>query len=350
MVVEMRQTRSHTHHAGVGVHKRDAGGAHGAAGLTHRLKAHLRVELVGGHHRTGGAPRDERFEFVAREHTAGVVFQKLAYRHAGGGLVDTGANHRAGHSVQLRAAVLLDAHRREPLPALLDDPGDRGDRLDVVHDRGRLEGTDNRREGRLHAGLAALAFERFDKPGLFTTDVGAGARVHVKIEVETLTHDVFAEVALGVGLFNGAFEPADRALQFAPHKDVAVADAQRPGRDDAALDMRMRIELHQVAILKRTRLALIGVDHQVLGQIALFGKKAPLDAAGEARAATTAQVGGLDLLNDRLPVHLEGFTHGLVATVGLVHIKRVPVGDVEITAEVLFLHHDVSSLDARMRP
>src|SRR5690606_2127848 len=109
------------------------------------------------------------------EQASGVLVDELLEVDVHGELVDAGLLDLARDAVELRSGVLRDAEGLEPLRAVLDDQGDAGDGLDVVHDRGAAEHADDGREGRLDARLAALAFDRLDQPGLLPANVRAAA-------------------------------------------------------------------------------------------------------------------------------------------------------------------------------
>src|SRR3712207_6982385 len=63
----------------------------------------------------------------------------------------------AGDAVQLGPGRLLGAHGAEPVDALADDPGDGGDRLDVV-DRGRGPDRKSTRLNSSHANISYAVF------------------------------------------------------------------------------------------------------------------------------------------------------------------------------------------------
>src|SRR5690606_23926840 len=68
----------------------------------------------------------------------------------------------------------LGPHGGERLTALVDDPREVGDRLDVVDDRRLLVEAEGGREvRRLEAGHAPVALEALDEGGLLADDVGA---------------------------------------------------------------------------------------------------------------------------------------------------------------------------------
>ena len=97
--------------------------------------------------------------------------------------VHAGLVHVAGEAEQPRAAVLRRAERREPVAAVENDGGNRGERLDVVEDGGALERARDGRKRRLEARIAALAFERFEQRRFLAALVSAGAGVRVQIEI-----------------------------------------------------------------------------------------------------------------------------------------------------------------------
>ena len=74
----------------------------------------------------------------------------------------------------------------------------------------------------------------------------------------------------------------------------------------------MRIVLQNGAVFAGARLALVAVDQNVFWLGRFLGNKGPLQSGGKAGAATPAKVGGLDLINDVVGRHGQGFLHGLV--------------------------------------
>ena len=222
--------------------------------------------------------------------------------------------------------VLLRADGREPCRAALDDRRHVAHRLDVVdHGRAAVE-ADHGRERRLDARLRPLPFERLDQRGLFARLVGAGAAVHVDLAVLAAAEDVLPQVAGGAGLGDLGLELPLQVVELAADVDVADLGADRPAADDAAFEQQVRVALEQHVILERARLALVGVDQQVLRLGDVLRDEAPLHAGREAGAAAAAQAGLLHLVDDRLGRHRHGLAHGLVAAVLDVEIERVGAG------------------------
>src|SRR5690606_21099251 len=116
-------------------------------------------------HRRRRSSRDDRLErLIITEHSAAVLFEKLAHRDADGRLVDAGLLHVTGDAIEPRATVAGETAPRGPgLATDVDDVRDGRDRLEVVDDRRHAEGALDRRKGRLEARLAALALERLQQ-------------------------------------------------------------------------------------------------------------------------------------------------------------------------------------------
>ena len=100
---------------------------------------------------------------------------------------------------------------------------------------------------------AAIHKLRAERPG-----------VRVQLEAVAAAQDLVAQEAGGAGLFQGFFEALVHLEDFAMDVVVAHADAHRVGRDDHAFDDDVRVELQDVTVLAGTRLALVGIAHQIL--------------------------------------------------------------------------------------
>jgi hypothetical protein len=69
--------------------------------------------------------------------------------------------------------------------------------------------------------------------------------------------------------------------------------------DQAALDQRVRIVAHDVAVLAGAGLGLIGIDDEIVRPpVGLLGHERPFQAGREAGAAAAAQAGRLHLVDD----------------------------------------------------
>ena len=232
------------------------------------------------------------------------------------GLLDVAADRD-----ELRAGRVLHADLGVALGAELDDVRQRRQRLDVVDQRRALVEALVGGERRLQARVAAFALERVEQAGLLAADVGAGAAVQDERAVEARAEDVAAEVAGLVGLGDRRVEHVGLLLVLAADVDERLRRVDRVGGDDDALDQLMRVLLHQLAVLERPGLGLVGVDDDVLLHRALRDERG-LRAHREAGAAAPAQAGGLERVDQRRARRLERLAQRAVAAAALVDLAR----------------------------
>ena len=192
----------------------------------------------------------------------------------------------------------MAAVRSEPGAALLEQLANPVQRLEVVLQRRPPEQPHLRDVRRAKARQAALAFDRFDHRRLFAADVRPGAAAQ-----EDLGKGRNRRVGLQRRDLRG--EGLAAAVVLVAQVDVDAIDADRPGRDQHALEKAMRIGFEQNAILERSRLAFVDVDgHQP--RRGLGADDAPLAPGREARAAEAAQARLLERRDHRLDVALAG--------------------------------------------
>src|SRR5690606_3854368 len=87
------------------------------------------------------------------------------------------------------------------------------------------------------------------------------------------------------------------------------------------LDQRVRVVHHQRQVLAGARLALVGVDDEVVRLPVVLRNEAPLETRREPRAAASAQPRVLDELNQVVRVHGERLAQGEVAVELLIDLK-----------------------------
>src|SRR4029077_7348119 len=129
--------------------------------------------------------------------------------------------------------------------------------------------------------------ETVKERSLLAADVRAGAGVDVDLDGPVFPERRLAEVALLLRLFDGALETRFREMQLVAHVDVRDVGADAVAADDAALDARVRVLLHQRAIFVCAGLAFVRVDDEVAGLRGLLRHEAPLHAHRKAGAAAT---------------------------------------------------------------
>ena len=225
--------------------------------------------------------------------------------------------------------------------AHLDDLRDRRQRLDVVDQRRRGVQAGDGRERRLRPRLAAAAFERLEQAGLLAADVGAGAAVHDDGEVPAGAEHVLADEAGLAGLLERRGQDLVLGQVLAADVDERQARADRVRGDEDALDEQVRDARHQLAVLERPRLGLVGVDHEIdrLRRVLRLRQEAGLAAHGEAGAAAAAHVGGEQLVQHRLALHADRLAQRAVAADGLVLGELRQVAGVRVLEEQLPKRH-----------
>lgn len=104
--------------------------------------------------------------------------------------------------------------------------------------------------------------------------------------------------AKGIG---GDLDVGRLVVELAADVDVGGAGAHGAAGDQATLDEFVRVVAHDLAVLARARLALVGVDDQIARPaVRRLVHEAPLQARREAGAAATAQTRLLHLACDRV--------------------------------------------------
>ena len=116
-----------------------------------------------------------------------------------------------------------------------------------------------------------------------------------QLDLVPAVEDALAQVAGLVGLGHGPVEPVGHLRVLAADVDEGAVGPGGERRDHDALDELVRVLLHQLAVLERPRLGLVGVAAQVLVHLAT-GQEGDLLAHREAGAAAAAKARGLELV------------------------------------------------------
>ena len=234
-----------------------------------------------------------------------------------GELVDARLGAVAADAEQLEAGGAVGAEALEPVHALGEDAGRRGQCLDVVDDGGRVAVAGDHRERRAVARLAAEALERLDEGRLLAADVGAGAEGDDDVEVEALdAADVLAQQAGGAALLDHRVERRAQVRVLAAQVDDALAGADGAAGDRHAGEHEVGELGEDDAVLERARLTLVGVADDVLPVAFLRAGEVPFHAGGEAGPAATLHAGVGDRVDDVGARHGEGRLEAGVAVDG----------------------------------
>ncbi len=170
------------------------------------------------------------------------------------------------------------------------------------------EQSDLRHVRRAQPRHAALALDRFDHRGLFAADVGAGAAP--QMDRRQRARRIFLQRG------DLALEYRAAARVLVAQVNIDLGNLRRPRRDHHAFEKAVRIALEVIAVLERSRLALVDIDgHQA--RRAFAAQNAPLAAGRKTRAAEPAQAGGFHRFQDVFGIALarQTFSGDFVAAV-----------------------------------
>jgi hypothetical protein len=314
--VELRDAERELHDARSVVDCGDDAGADEESLLPQRRRVEPRVDVVRGHHRERRAADHHGLQLAPVRDAAADVVDQLAHGDPVRPLVGPRAHDVAGEAEHARARRIgRCADLRELVRPDLEHDGDGRYRLDVVDQRRRRVQALDRRERRLRARLPALALERLEEAGLLAADVRTRAAVDEDLHVaeqpgcRRLVECRLQHLVLG------------RVLAADVDEDELRLDRVR--RDEAALEQPVRDAQHDLAVLERPRLGLVGVDGDVDRPRDLVGRRdeARLPAGREERAAAPAQVRLDQQLDDLAGGHRARLRELRVAADGAVRVE-----------------------------
>src|SRR5262249_61142382 len=145
------------------------------------------------------------------------------------------------------------------------------------------------REGRLDPRPGTLAFQALDEPRFFAANVCAGAAMEIDIKMKRLAQDLGAQKVGGISLVHGALHDPIAITVLLSQVAISGVGPGRVARQNDAFEHLMRVLLHQDAVVKDARLALLRVDTEIDRPRVVFGKEGPLESARKAGATTAAQ-------------------------------------------------------------
>jgi len=162
--------------------------------------------------------------------------------------------------------------------------------------------------------------------------------MHRQVDGDARAPDVLSEQPLFVGLLDGPADGPDVLHELAADVDVALLRADGVAGKDHPLDDLVRVDEHQLVVLERARLGLVGVADEVARLRGVFRHEAPLHAGGEPGAAPAAQSRVLDDFDEFVRGHPEGFVERAVAAVVEVRCDIGYAGDMVLAEDDLVSH------------
>src|ERR1700694_682583 len=249
----------------------------------------------------------------------------------------------AGNAEQFGPGVVGAADGGKPRSTAPQNIRRARDRLAVVDGGRAAVEADIGREWRFQAGLAILAFEAFQQRRFFAADIGAGAVVNVEV-VRPTVDIVFADQLCLISLIDRSLKMLALPDELATHIDITDMRAHRGASQQAALDQKMRIVPHDLAVLAGPGFGLVGIDHQI-ARPAVGGflrHERPFQAGRKTRPAAAAQARGLHLVDDPVATLVDDRL-GAVPGAAAARTLEAPVMEaVEILEDaVLVIEHDV---------
>ena len=289
---EARQEPGEVDDAGSIVGDDDRARADVGAGGAERLEVVGRVEQVGREEAAGRAADEDGLDRPTGRQLA-AERDDVAQRRPERDLGDAVAGRRPDLDED-RARAVGRADRRERLGAVADDPGHRGDRLDVVDDRRHAEQAALGGMRRPLLGLAALALERLQQDGLLAEHVGALDGPDRDDDVVPGAEGIEPDEARVLRRADGGLEPPDGLGRVRADGDDDVARADGEGGDGRALDDRERVAFEEEPVRAGRRVRAVAVDDDVAAGGVRGRGGPPLGRGREAGAAPAAQAGAGD--------------------------------------------------------
>ena len=258
---------------------------------------------------------------------ATVVVQQLAQTHAKAELDKPATTDIAGELDRQGAARAPVAEIAIPLRPVDQHVRHRGQGDQVVDHRGLSEQALDRRQRRLEANLAALAFQAFEQGRFLAADVGTRANAQIDIERTATAGDIRAQPTRGAGAKDRFGKNPARQRILAAQIHIALRRPTGNTGNQHAFNQAIRIAFQDHAIRKRARIAFVGIadDEFLCGRLVVHGL--PLDAAGKGRAAASAQSGFSHGGNDVLRRHGQRAARTLPASMSFEVIQADRIDD-----------------------
>ena len=327
------------------VHDDGAAGAHHGATGNEGVIVDRGVEVLFGQAAAGRTAGLDGFELLATGDAAADFIDELAEGRSHRDLNEADVVDLAAEGEDLRAFGAFGADGIEGGSAFADDERNLREGFDVV-DAGRLAPkTFDGREGRTGTRHAALTLDGVKQGGLFAADERAGAKTEMGAEGEVGAKDVVAEQASGLHVLDRVLKPFDGDRVFGTDVEVTFGRAEGIASEHHTLDDFKGVAFEDGAVHERAGVAFVAVADDVFLIGLDVSGELPLTAGGESTAATSADAGGEDLVDDFLRGHRgEGLLQGLEAVVAEGFLELVGVDEgaaVEGDADLFLVEGDV---------
>src|SRR5205823_4938498 len=134
-------------------------------------------------------------------------------------------------------------------------------------------------------GKRVFAFQAVEQRAFFAANVSTRTAPQMDFETEAASKNLLAEQTRRFRLSNRALQNAERLRIFVTQVDETARRTGRVAGEGHAFQHRVRIIIHDRAILETARLAFVGVTDDTLRLARRVGHGLPLRPRGESRAA-----------------------------------------------------------------
>ncbi len=205
----------------------------------------------------------------------------------------TGVFHATRNRVTAQTCPAIVFHRVQALRPFAHHARNPEQSFNIMHQSGAIVDPHRRHKGRAMARQAALAFNAFDHRAFFTADIGPSPAPQINIARRHEPRRFQSGNLLGQNVQNRRV--------FVAHVDKTGFRLDGPSGNQHAFEKQMRCALEIVAILERSRLALISI-HRQIARPRIAAHEAPFCARWKPRTTQTAQTALLYLRLDLLPI------------------------------------------------
>ena len=345
---KVKEELGYIDHAVAVVHDDKSARTHHAADGGEVVVVYLGVHEARGDASAGGSAGLSRLELSAVGDAAADVLDNFAQGRAHGDLNEAGVLDVAAECKDLGALGALSAHGGEALRAVQDYLRDVCKCLNVVLGSGLSEKTLFRRERRSRTGLAAVALDGGHERGLLAADECACTESYMKVEVEAAVEDVLAEQSELTRFVYCYLKSLDRYRVLRADIDIALGRAGGVAAYRHSFNDAVRVALEHGAIHECARVALVGVADDIFLIRLILAGEAPFQTRRESAAASAAQTGILDYLDDLVRgVFGQAFCKSLIAVHGYVFIDIFGVDNAAVAQrDSLLLFIELSLVEA----
>ena len=271
------------------------------------------------------------FKFLTVGNAATDFFNDFAQGCTHGNFNETGIGDLTTESKYFGTLGFFGTHRGEPIGTIVDDLCDIRIGFNVVDDGGLTVKTLYCRERRTGARFASVTFDRSEKSRFFTANECTSTKADVHIKIKTGIENIFAKQAVFSCLFDSDFQTVNCDGIFGTDVYVAFVCTDCIASDRHCFDERMGVTFQNGTVHKCTGVTFVCVTNNVFLIRNAICCKLPFATGGETAAATTAQTGCKDFIDNLLRSHFgKNLTKGHVTVYSDVFFNLFGIDDTTV--------------------